>query len=213
VRSICELKSVSKGYKGKSVIRNLDLEVAEGEMVAIVGTSGSGKSTVLNLVGLLESPDGGDVRLFGAAAPKVKSPQATALLRSRLGYLFQNYALIDGATVDYNLAIAQRYSGGTHAARSQKRGELLDRLGLGELRAKKVYALSGGEQQRVAIARLFLKPCDLILADEPTGSLDPHNRDTVLSLLSDMHRAGKTVVVVTHDQYVADYCQRTITLS
>jgi putative ABC transport system ATP-binding protein len=209
---ICELRSVSKSYKGESVIRGLDLDVNAGEMVAIVGKSGSGKSTILNLLGLLESPDSGHLRLFGVAAPKVKSARAIALLKTRLGYLFQNYALIDGETVDYNLSIAQRYAHGTQTAKEQQRTEVLNQLGLEQLRNKKVYALSGGEQQRVAIARLFLKPCDLILADEPTGSLDPENRDIVLSLLHEMNKAGKTVIVVTHDEYVANNCQRTVTL-
>jgi putative ABC transport system ATP-binding protein len=203
---------VSKSYKGEPVITGLDLDVDAGEMVAIVGKSGSGKSTILNLLGLLESPDSGQLQLFGIAAPKVKSAGAVALLKTRLGYLFQNYALIDGETVDYNLSIAQRYARGTGAAKEQQRTEILTKLGLDHLRKKKIYALSGGEQQRIAIARLFLKPCDLILADEPTGSLDPENRDIVLSLLHEMNRAGKTVIVVTHDEYVASRCQRTITL-
>jgi putative ABC transport system ATP-binding protein len=209
---ICELKSVSKSYKGEPVITGLDLDVDTGEMVAIVGKSGSGKSTILNLLGLLESPDSGNLRLFGAAAPKVKSARAVALLKTRLGYLFQNYALIDGETVDYNLVIAQRFAHGTRAAKEQQRTEILTKLGLNHLRKKKVYALSGGEQQRIAIARLLLKPCDLILADEPTGSLDPENRDTVLGLLHEMNKSGKTVVVVTHDEHVASSCQRTIAL-
>jgi putative ABC transport system ATP-binding protein len=209
---VCELESVSKSYKSEPVISGLDLQVESGEMVAIVGRSGSGKSTLLNLIGLLEAPDGGRLRLFGAAAPRVKSAGAIGLLKRRLGYLFQNYALIDGETVDYNLAVAQQFAGGSRAQKVQRRSDVLGQLGLEHLSRKRVYALSGGEQQRVAIARLFLKPCDLILADEPTGSLDEQNRDTVLDLLHQMNRAGKSVIVVTHDRFVASSCDRTITL-
>lgn len=207
--TICELVNVGKSYRGSVVIDNLSLQVRPGEMVAITGPSGSGKSTILNLIGLLDRHDRGRVSLFGTPAPGVGSRQARRLLRTRIGYLFQNYALIDNETVEANLQVAQRFA---QRGGSSDRQAVLDRLGLAGSGERPVYTLSGGEQQRVAIARLMLKPCDLILADEPTGSLDAANRDEVLALLTELNSAGTTMVVVTHDPLVADRCNRTIEL-
>lgn len=201
--TVCELRDVTKSYRGRTVLNSIDLEVAAGESVAVTGASGSGKSTLLNMVGLLETPDQGVLRLFGASSPKVGSARAAQLLRTRLGYLFQNYALIDNETIDYNLQIAQTYATGTNKDKREVRIQAMHRVGLGDVGSRKVYELSGGEQQRVAVARCLLKPCDLILADEPTGSLDAGNRDDVLRLLHDLNREGKTIIIVTHDEHVA----------
>ncbi len=209
--SVCELAGVSKSYGGRPVLRDVSLTIAAGEMVAVTGRSGSGKSTLLNVVGLLEKADSGEVRLFGEWA-KVGSRGATRLLRDRLGYLFQNFALIDGDTVDNNLKIAQAYGGGSRTALEGNRAQALQAVGLPGVGSRKVYELSGGEQQRVAIARLMLKPCDLVLADEPTGSLDAANASLVIELLRELNRRGKSVLVVTHDGGVAAACHRTIDL-
>lgn len=190
----------------------MDLKVLEGEMVAITGKSGSGKSTLLNILGLLESADHGTVHLFGEDCLRVRSKDASHLLRLRLGYLFQNYALIDNETVDYNLRIAQAYTKGSRKKKQEIKVEALRRVGLANASKRKVYELSGGEQQRVAIARLLLKPCDLVLADEPTGSLDAVNREEVLRMLHDLNDTGKTIIVVTHDERVAGTCSRVIEL-
>ena len=137
-----------------------------------------------------------------------------ALLRTRIGYLFQNGALIDDATIGANLDVALRYQRITRRDREQSKVEALQQVGLDSLALRQpVYGLSGGEQQRVAMARLLLKPCDLILADEPTGSLDPVNRDAVLQSLQDLNRQGKTIVIVTHDPVVAAACVREIDLA
>lgn len=209
---VCELRGVSKSYHGRSIINNMDLKVLEGEMVAITGKSGSGKSTLLNILGLLESADHGTVHLFGEDRPRVRSKEASHLLRLRLGYLFQNYALIDNETVDYNLRIAQTYAKGSRRKKQEIKVEALRRVGLANAGHRKVYELSGGEQQRVAIARVLLKPCDLVLADEPTGSLDAVNRDEVLRMLHDLNDTGKTIIVVTHDERVTETCSRVIEL-
>lgn len=209
---VCELRGVTKAYGDRVVLDRLDLAVSAGEMVALTGASGSGKSTILNIMGLLERPDTGTVRLFGVPAPRSGSQGAMRLLRNRLGYLFQNYALIDDHTVEQNLRVAQTYVSGTTAKRRAALAHALERVGLAGTERKKIYQLSGGEQQRVAIARAMLKPCDLILADEPTGSLDAGNRDEVLTLLQDMNAGGKTVVVVTHDPGVARACTREVGL-
>ncbi|MCZ9883648.1 ATP-binding cassette domain-containing protein [Arthrobacter sp. B2a2-09] len=181
-------------------------------MVALTGKSGTGKSTVLNMTGLLEPFDARAVSLFGAAAPRVKSKHAEIMLRRRLGYLFQNCALIDGETADYNLKVAQTYAGVPRTKRASHRSESLRRTGLEGFGNRRGYELSGVEQQRLALARLMLKPCELVLADEPTGSLDAENRDHILGILHGMRNDGKTIVIVTHDSVVANACDRVVSL-
>lgn len=203
---------MSKSYGEHQILRDVDLAVAKGEMVGIRGRSGSGKSTLLNIIGLLEPFDSGEMRLFGEPSPPVGSRAARGLLRYRLGYLFQNFALIDGESVDYNLRVAQFYARTRRSDRRALRGDALSSVGLPSVGQRMVYGLSGGEQQRIAIARLMLKPCDLILADEPTGSLDRGNRDAVLAFLHGLNAAGKTVIIVSHDDEVIDACQRVVEL-
>jgi putative ABC transport system ATP-binding protein len=213
MKTICELIHVSKRYSDHVVLDNTSLTVYEGEMVAITGKSGSGKTTILNIMGLLEKPDSGVVKLFGEKSPPIGSGGANKLLRTRLSYLFQNFALIDDATVDYNLEIPLLYSNKTRKEKQKLKMAVLEKLGLNIPLKQKIYGLSGGEQQRVAIARILLKPCDLILADEPTGSLDADNRNEIVRILKELNNSGKTIIVVTHDEYVAAACDRTIKLA
>jgi putative ABC transport system ATP-binding protein len=209
---VCELAGIGKTFKRRPVIDRLDLTVQEAEMIAITGRSGTGKSTLLNIIGLLERPTEGTLRLFGQAAPRLGSSAAAKLLRYRLAYLFQNFALIDSETVDYNLVVAQTYVKGGGKAKASARAAVLERVGLAGFGSRRVYELSGGEQQRVAVARILLKPCDLVLADEPTGSLDVDNGQAVLSLLHHVNQAGKAIVIVTHDERVARACTRVVEL-
>jgi putative ABC transport system ATP-binding protein len=211
VAILTELKGVRKQYGGRRVLDGFDLRIEAGEMIALTGPSGAGKSTVLNMIGLLESPDSGEVHLLGGKAPGPHSRAANRLRRHHLGYLFQNFALIDNESVAHNLEIALTYAEG-RGSKQQRIAEALDRVGLPGAQNRKVYSLSGGEQQRVAVARLLLKPCDIVLADEPTGSLDTANRDTVLGLLRGLNETGKTVVLATHDDAAADSCPRVISL-
>jgi putative ABC transport system ATP-binding protein len=206
-----ELIGVRKQYGERAVLDGFDLRIEAGEMVALTGASGSGKSTVLNMLGLLDAPDAGEVRVLGERAPQPRTRAANRFLREHLGYLFQNFALIDSDTVAANLAIALTYAGkGT--AKSKRIAEALEQVGLGGSERRKVYSLSGGEQQRVAVARLLLKPCEIVLADEPTGSLDAENRDVMLGLLQGINKAGKTIIIATHDQVVSGACSRVINL-
>ncbi|MET9267103.1 ABC transporter ATP-binding protein [Amycolatopsis sp. NPDC004079] len=208
----CELRGIRKQYGRQQVLDDYALTVEPGEFTALTGASGAGKSTVLNLLGLLEAPDAGEVRLFGERAPRPRSRAANLLRRNRLGYLFQNFALIDSETVERNLEVALTYAKrGT--SKQDRIKEALAQVGLRRAEHRKVHSLSGGEQQRVAVARLLLKPCDLILADEPTGSLDARNRDRVVDLLRKLNEAGKTVIVATHDEAVAERCSRVVELS
>jgi putative ABC transport system ATP-binding protein len=205
--AICILQDVVKRYGQHAALTVDHLAIAQGEMVAITGRSGAGKTTLLNLIGLLEPPSEGRIELFGHPAPRPWSGAASTLRRMRLGYLFQNYALVDDQTVDDNLDLALP-QGRALEARAIK-DAALDRVGLSPAYAHRpVYTLSGGEQQRVAIARLLIKPCDLILADEPTGSLDPANQAAVLTLLRHLNQTGKTLIIVTHDETVARACDR-----
>lgn len=213
MKTVCELVDVSKRYEDHLVLEQVNLKVYEGEMLAITGKSGSGKTTVLNIMGLLEKPSGGTVKLFDKNSPRIGSAQANRLLRTKIGYLFQNYALIDDATVDYNLEIPLLYSRKSRKEKQKLKIDALEKVGLDIPLKQKTYGLSGGEQQRVAIARTLLKPCDLILADEPTGSLDMDNRNEIVKLLKGLNDDGKTIIIVTHDQYVAEACERTIKLS
>jgi putative ABC transport system ATP-binding protein len=213
MKHVCELINVRKSYADHVVLDNFNMTVYEGEMVAITGKSGSGKSTLLNIIGMLESADRGSIKLFDEEIPRIGSTRANKLLRTCISYLFQNYALIDNATVDYNLEIPLLYSKKTKKEKQEMKREALEKVGLNIPLRKKIHELSGGEQQRVAIARILLKPCDLILADEPTGSLDSDNRNGIMRILQGLNNEKKTIIIVTHDSYVAKFCNRMIELS
>ena len=208
----CEFRHVSRQFDGQTVIADLSFRIKRGEMVALTGPSGCGKSTVLNMIGLLEASSTGTIKLFDESAPSVRSRRAQQMLRTNLGYLFQNFALIDSDTVEENLKVAQIYAPGPQAGHPDMRKEALQSVGLDDVLGRRIYSLSGGEQQRIAVARLLLKPCDLILADEPTGSLDAENRDAILQALHQMRDNGKTIILVTHDPVVATSCDRVVEL-
>ena len=214
--NLLEVKNISKTYgTGEATVhalKNATFSVPKGEFVAIVGESGSGKTTLLNIMGLLEKPDSGAVTICGQKNPAFSSRAAVELRRHRISYLFQNYGLVDTETVENNMRTA------THFKRIGKKeerrliAEALEQAGLKGYEKRKVYTLSGGEQQRVALAKVIAKSPQIIFADEPTGSLDEHNRNDVLALLKEFHRRGKTIVVVTHDPYVNACAARHIML-
>lgn len=207
---VIELKNINKNYGNKYLFKNLNFSIKKGEMIAITGASGSGKSTLLNIMGLIDKPDSGDVSICGNKNPYDKEKIKLNLFRNNIGYLFQNYALVDNYTVSKNLDIALEYVKGKEKKKLKE--EALDKVGLLDKLNNKVFELSGGEQQRVALARLILKENDIILADEPTGSLDEDNKAIILTLLKELNNEGKTVVVVTHDKVVADMCDREINI-
>ena len=205
-----ELKNISKKYENKQVLDNFNLVVNKGEMMAITGQSGTGKSTLLNIVGLLEEPDSGDVIIQGIENAWKSEKKQIELFRYTIGYLFQNYALIDNETVSKNLDVALEYV--KLPNKDDKKKEVLEKVGLLDKLNSKIYQLSGGEQQRIALARLMLKKNDIILADEPTGSLDEVNRDQVLSILKSLNNEGNTILIVTHDPEVSKICTNVVTL-
>ncbi|SHI27043.1 ABC transporter ATP-binding protein [Desulfosporosinus lacus] len=210
--NIIELNNVSKTYGNKIVLDKFSLQINEGDFIAIMGPSGSGKSTLLNIIGLLEKVDAGNVIIDGAINIHTNSSKSTRILREKIAYLFQNFALIDEETVQYNLNLALKYFHGTKKDRLVQLKKTLNFVGLEGYEKRKIYELSGGEQQRVSIARLMLKPSKIILADEPTGSLDEQNRDLILDYLEKLNSEGKTIVLVTHDYYVASKCCKVINL-
>ncbi|SFO10712.1 ATP-binding cassette domain-containing protein [Proteiniclasticum ruminis] len=198
MENVISIQGLEKNFGKKTVFSGFSLEIPEGSFTVISGASGSGKSTLLNIIGLLEKKGKGEMVHFGQKNIMPFSTKATNLLKDKIGYLFQNYALVDNATVEYNLKLAME--GHDTSKENNRVKEVLEAVGLAGFEKKKVYQCSGGEQQRVAIARLMLKPCELILADEPTGSLDHENKMKVVDLLKGFQRAGKTVVLVTHDE-------------
>lgn len=207
---IIELKNINKKYGSRELFHNLDFSIKNGEMVAIIGASGSGKSTLLNIIGLIDKPDSGEVLICGNKNPYDKEKIKLNLFRNNIGYLFQNYALVDNYTVSKNLDIALEYVKGKDKKKLKE--EALNKVGLLDKLNNKIFELSGGEQQRVALARLMLKENDIILADEPTGSLDEDNKAIILKLLKELNNEGKTIVIVTHDKVVADICNREINI-
>lgn len=201
-----KIENIKKSFGDKVLFDNLNLEFELGEMIAITGKSGSGKSTLLNIMGLLESYDG-HIEIMGIDDPKINSKQGRKLLREQIGFIFQNYALIDYLTVRQNLELVKKFNNS-----NMKYDEALEKTGTLDLIDKKVSQLSGGEQQRIAISRLLIKNPMIILADEPTGNLDEANSEKVVKLLKELSRLGKLVIIVTHEDSVAKECDREIKL-
>lgn len=208
-----ELENVSKSFGKKRVLSNINLNINKGEMLAIVGPSGCGKSTLLNILGFIEDFQEGTYRFQGKENVKVNGKTSEKIIREKVSYLFQNFALIDSETVEENLLLALYYVKKSKQEKQQLIAAALKEVGLSDYEKFKVFELSVGEQQRIAIARVLLKPSELILADEPTGSLDDTNKIMVLELLKKINMQGKTVIIVTHDQKVAQECSRIIDLS
>lgn len=192
----------------ESEIDKFNLEISKGELVAITGNSGSGKTTLLNIMGLLEKPNSGDIIINNIKNPNSK--QIRILQRDFYGYLFQNYALIENENVENNLKIALKYQ--KNINHNEKINYALESVSLRKYNKKKIYELSGGEQQRVALARVILKECEVIFADEPTGNLDKKNRDIVFDILKSLNKNGKTIVFVTHDLELSEQADRVIKL-
>ncbi len=201
-----ELKKVSKSFGEKIIFTDLSYKINNGEFVAIVGKSGCGKSTLLNIIGLLDFDYTGEVLFNGKDVAMLKEKQVNEYIRNNINYLFQNYALIDDESVEYNLLLALEYEKIPLKEKKEKVSEALDKVGLASYNNKKVYTLSGGEQQRVALARIMLKKGDIILADEPTGNLDNSNARKVMSILKQLNKQGKTIIMVTHNEQLAQEC-------
>lgn len=207
---ILKIRALKKSFEKKIILNNISFDIKQGEFVCIYGKSGCGKSTLLNIIGLLDSFDSGKIEMFGKDIHNLFEYQKRNLIRTKIGYLFQNFALIDTETVLYNLMIAMKYTKYTKSEKIKRISDSLAAVNLSGYEKKLIYTLSGGEQQRVAVARLMLKPSEIILADEPTGSLDSENRNEIITLLKRLNNDGKTVIVVSHDEYVVKMADRII---
>lgn len=206
------IKNLTKKYGDKIILNNLNYDIDDNEFIAIKGASGSGKTTLLNIIGLLDKDFEGEVLFNDKNIKKMSLKEKSAFIRNNISYLFQNYALIDNETIEQNLMLALEY---TKLSKKEKKTLIknaLKMVGLKENVNQKIYKLSGGEQQRVALARTVLKPSKIILADEPTGNLDATNRDSVIHILKELKKQGKLIIVVTHDDYVAKACDKVMRL-
>jgi macrolide transport system ATP-binding/permease protein len=212
--TILELTDIHKHYQnGDTTVRALDgvsLSIKRGEFVAIMGQSGSGKSTLMNIIGCLDRPTSGSYRVLSKEAAYLSADELAALRRETFGFVFQRYNLLATATAGENVEIPSVYAGLAKHKRTERALKLLERLGLGDRTDHRPAELSGGQQQRVAIARALVNDPPVILADEPTGALDSHSGDEVLALLKQLHAEGRTIILITHAENVAQHAGRIV---
>lgn len=204
--------NLSKSYGNHVVINNLNLKIKEQEMVAIVGPSGCGKSTLLNIIGQIDDQYDGTLLIDEKTMNKLNQSQKEKFIRYHINYLFQNFALIETETVKENLLIGLEYSKLKKQEKNERIAEVLKKVKLEKTLNKKVYELSGGEQQRIALARIMLKPGNIVLADEPTGNLDKDSSLLVMKVLKELQKDGKTIIIVTHSEEIARQCDRIVEL-
>ncbi|WP_188193665.1 ABC transporter ATP-binding protein [Nonomuraea sp. SYSU D8015] len=210
---IVELVAVTKTYPGGvHALRGVDLTIARGDLLAIVGPSGSGKSTMLHMIGTLDRPATGTVRVAGHDVAALSDRELSALRSRHLGFVFQQFHLAPGVSALDNVADGLLYTGTNRRARRERAAAALERVGLGHRLGHKPSQLSGGEQQRVAVARAVAGDPPLLLADEPTGNLDSSAGADVLAVLAGLHESGTTVAVITHDAEIASWCHRQVRL-
>lgn len=206
---ILELKNVSKIYESVNALTDINLKVKKGEWIAIMGSSGSGKTTMMNIIGCMDKPSNGQVLIDGNDISNESQKNLTKIRREKIGLIFQQFHLISYLTALENVMVAQYYHS---MIDEQEAMEALKKVGLAD-RAKHLPSqLSGGEQQRVCIARALINNPEIILADEPTGNLDEDNEIIVIDILKQLHNEGSTIIVVTHDPEVGDVAQRKIIL-
>ncbi|NUO99152.1 MAG: ABC transporter ATP-binding protein [Nonomuraea sp.] len=211
--AVVELRGVTMTYPGNvRALRGVDLTVEYGELLAIVGPSGSGKSTMLHMIGTLDRPTSGTVLIAGHDVARLPDRALSALRSRHLGFVFQQFHLAPGVTALDNVADGLLYTGAGRRARRERAAAALGRVGLGDRLGHRPHQLSGGEQQRVAVARAVAGDPPLLLADEPTGNLDSAAGADVLAVLADLHAAGTTVAVITHDVEIAGWCPRQVRL-
>ncbi|MDD9268061.1 ABC transporter ATP-binding protein [Paenibacillus sp. GCM10023248] len=214
--NIIELSGITKSYaRGEEelqILKGITLNIAQGDFVAIIGPSGSGKSTLMNTIGLLDIPTSGTYALDGVSTEKMSDNGLAELRNLKIGFIFQQFNLLPRLSAIENVELPMIYAGVPAKQRREQAQRMLEKLGMGQRGHHKPSELSGGQQQRVAIARALAISPSLILADEPTGALDSKTGIEVLELIQELNRQGNTIVLITHDNHIADHAKRVVTL-
>ena len=210
------LKNVRRIYEGDTyriaALENINLNVNEGEFISIMGRSGSGKTTLLNLIGFLDTPTDGQYSFDGKDVSNITVSKLWKYRRKNIGFVFQNFALIDTNTVYENVILPLQAVGMPHRQLKERAYEMLERVGMSDIKNKYPSQISGGQKQRTAIARALANDPRIILADEPTGALDTETGDAIIELFRDINQKGKTIIIVTHDDKVAEKTRRRVRL-
>lgn len=209
-----QLKNIYKSYGNLTVLSDVNISIGENEIITIVGPSGAGKTTLLQIAGSLDRPDSGEVIYDGCDLASLKDKRLSEFRNRNIGFVFQFHQLLPEFTAVENVAMPALIAGTSKRKAMERAGELLAMLGLGERLRHKPAEMSGGERQRTAIARALVNSPRVVFADEPTGSLDSHNRDEIRTLISDLRRSlGQTFVIVTHDPSVSEIADRIINMA
>jgi putative ABC transport system ATP-binding protein len=211
-----ELQGIKKIYRTGSqsleALRGISLKIKKGEFISIMGPSGSGKSTLMNIIGCLDTPTGGEYVLDGDEVAGLTFDELAAVRNRKIGFVFQNFNLLPYATAWENIELPMLFDGKTGRRRKQRITELLNAVGLYEWRDHRPSELSGGQQQRIALARALANDPPILLADEPTGNLDSKSGEEIMAILTQLWKAGRTIVMVTHNDHIAASSERTIRL-
>ena len=215
-KSVISLRGITRdfqlGAQTVHVLKGIDLDIQKGEYVALMGPSGSGKSTLMNLLGCLDTPTGGSYHLAGRDVSRMDDNDLAAVRNKEIGFVFQTFNLIPRQTALQNVALPMVYAGASKEVRTERAEEVLRQVGLEDRMDHRPNQLSGGQRQRVAVARALVNTPSMILADEPTGNLDSTTSVEIMKLFDDIHKAGNTLVVVTHEEDIAQHAHRIIRL-
>ena len=213
---LIDVKNLKKIYQLGDIevpaLRGIDLQIAKNEYVSIMGPSGSGKSTLMNIIGCLDVPSDGTYVLNGHDVSKMTDDELAEIRNRQIGFVFQTFNLLPRADALHNVELPLIYSGISRTMRKKMAEEALDRVGLGDRIHHKPNELSGGQRQRVAIARALINNPAIILADEPTGNLDSNTGEEIMEIFSQLQQAGNTIILITHEEYIAGHSQRAIRL-
>jgi putative ABC transport system ATP-binding protein len=216
IQPVIVTQNLQRSYQmGNAVVhalRGADLTIQKGEYVAIMGPSGSGKSTLMNVIGCLDSPDAGTYMLNGKMVSDMTDRQLAKVRNEEIGFVFQTFNLLNRTTAQHNVEMPLIYAGKNRKIRQQKAVDVLTRVGLADRMAHRPSELSGGQRQRVAIARALVTDPSILLADEPTGNLDSTTAQEIMSLFDEIHAAGHTIILVTHDNNIGEHADRVVTL-
>jgi putative ABC transport system ATP-binding protein len=216
MKEVIQTKNLSKVYQMGSqevwALRSIDIQIGEGEYVALMGPSGSGKSTLMNLLGCLDTPSGGDYWLNGTNVAGMSDDELAEVRNKQIGFVFQTFNLLPRLSALENVALPLVYAGISRHDRLQRASDVLDNVGLGDRKHHRPNELSGGQRQRVAIARALVNDPAIILADEPTGNLDSKTSHEIMGILDQIHKHGNTIILVTHEADIAEYAHRVVRL-